>query len=293
MDLSIIIINHNTKELTKSAINSIIKHTSGISFEIIVVDNSNNIDEKLENNFSNNNIRLIHTDNKGFGSACNLAARLAESKYLLFLNSDTKFEDNSIVKCLNKIYTIDNIGILGTKTILSNGKFDHSCKRGFPTPFSSLCYFMKLDKIFPRNKKIGAYHQTFIDKNKSHEVDAVSGTCMFFVKDIFESIGGFDEDFFMYGEDLDICYRTKKAGFKVLYFADAHVIHIKGQSGLHIKSNDVIFHFYESMKIFYNKHYRSKYNKIITALVMLAINIKYKLSLKKLKLSLCKEGTQR
>ncbi len=283
MDLSIIIVNHNTKELTKQAISSVFTHTKGISFELIVVDNSDIMSQRLDGKLKYPDVKIIFADNKGFGNACNTAAKLAASDIFLFLNSDTFFEDDSISRCVEYIKSHKDIGILGTKTVLSSGEFDHSCKRGFPTPASSLYYFMGLDRKFPNNKKFGRYHQTFLSTGKINEVDAVSGTCMFCRKEVFDSILGFDEDFFMYGEDLDICYRVKQAGFKVIYFPLAHVVHIKGQSGLNVNSKNTTMHFYNAMKIFYNKHYRKKYNKFLTSAVMLAIDLKCKLSLFKLK----------
>lgn len=284
MDLSIIIVNHNTKELTKSAICSVINHTSNISYEFIIVDNSTDENKKISQNFFEDvSGKVVYTSNKGFGNACNLGAKNSKGDILLFLNSDTLVKDNSLFECVNYIKNAKNLGVLGAKTISEEGKIDSGCKRGFPTPFASLCYFLHLDKIFPNNKKIGAYHQTFIKENETSFVDIVSGSCMFIKRDIFFDVNGFDEDFFMYGEDVDICYRIKQKGLNIIYFPKAYIIHLKGKSGLSSKSSETIFNFYDSMKKFYNKHYKEKYNKLTTKLVMSAINFKYKLSLKKSK----------
>lgn len=284
MDLSIIIVNHNTNKLTKDAIYSVIKHTSGISYEFVIIDNSTKEAEKItENFFKDIKGVVINTQNKGFGNACNIGAKAAVGDILLFLNSDTLVKDNSLFECVDYIKTFKNLGVLGAKTLSEDGEIDSGCKRGFPTPFSSFCYFLRLDKFFPNNKKIGAYHQTFVKDNETSFVDIVSGSCMFIKKDVFFSVNGFDEDFFMYGEDVDLCYRIKQKGLDVVYFPKAYIIHLKGKSGLSSKSKETIFHFYNSMKIFYNKHYKNKYNKLTTRLVMFAIDFKTNLSFRKLK----------
>lgn len=284
MDLSVIIVNHNTKKLTKNAIYSVIKNTNSVSYEFVIVDNSTKEDEKIAKDFlSDTPCKVIYTKNNGFGNACNLGAKNSSGDILLFLNSDTLVEDNSLFECVNYIKNSKNLGVLGAKTISEDGKIDRGCKRGFPTPFASFCYFLHLDKVLPHNKKIGAYHQTFIKDNETAFVDIVSGSCMFVKKDVFFKINGFDEDFFMYGEDVDLCYRIKEKDLNVVYFPKAYIIHLKGKSGLSSKSRETIFNFYNSMKIFYNKHYKAKYSKLTTKLVVSAIDFKYKLSLKKAK----------
>lgn len=273
MDLSIVVVNYNTDELTKDAIASVIKNTTTISYEIIVVDNSST---KSSLNFDEyKNIKLfLNIENKGFGNACNFGASKSSGKYIMFLNSDTLVKANAIEKSIGYIKKHNNIGVLGLKTIFKDGNIDNGCKRGFPTPMASLYYFLGLDKRHPENKKYGVYHQTFIDENKNSEVDAVSGSCMIIPRTVFDEINGFDEDFFMYGEDLDICYRIKQKGYKIIYFADAEIIHLKGQSGLNKKSKKTIEHFYNAMNIFYDKHYKQKYNFLTNLIVKAGIKFK-------------------
>ncbi len=283
MDLSIVIINHNTKALTNQTINSVLNGTDGLDYEIIVVDNSDKSDEFY---FSDrDNIKVISgVENKGFGNACNIGASKAKGEYLLFLNSDTIVENEAIYKSLIYLKSNKDIGILGIKTFLEDGTFDNGCKRGFPTPMTALYYFLGFDKKHPENRKYGAYHQTFIDNNKTSEVDAVSGAFMIIKKQLYDELGGFDEAFFMYGEDLDICYRAKEKGYKVVYFADAFITHLKGQSGLHKKSKNVIYHFHKSMQIFYDKHYKKNYNVFTNLAVFIGIKLKYLLTLLKSKI---------
>ncbi|MDD4782005.1 MAG: glycosyltransferase family 2 protein [Tissierellia bacterium] len=277
MDLSIIIVNYNTRELTHQTIDSIIKNTQNINYEIIVADNST--DKGQQCNYKNEKVKIYKIENHGFGHGCNAGAKKAQGKYLLFLNSDTLILDNSLYKSVNYINCNDNIGILGAKILLKDGNLDHGCKRGFPTPSAAFYYYIGLDRKFPYSKKYGRYRQTFLNENEINEVDSVSGAFLMISKDLFDEINGFDETFFMYGEDLDLCYRVKEKGYKVIYYADAVITHLKGQSGLHKSSEIVIYHFYNAMILFYEKHYKNKYNKIVSLLVYSAIKVKYLLTL--------------
>lgn len=281
MDLSIIIVNYNTKELTSQTINSIIDNTQGINYEIIVVDNSS--DKSQLYNSMNDDIRIYQVENHGFGHGCNSGARQATGKYLLFLNSDTLIHGDSLAKCVAYLNESDKVGVLGARVLLEDGILDHGCKRGFPTPGAAFYYYLGLDKIYPQSRKYGAYRQTFLNEYEINEVDSVSGAFLIMPKYLFDEVNGFDEEFFMYGEDLDLCYRIKEKGYKVIYFPGAVITHLKGQSGLHTSSKIVIYHFYNAMIIFYNKHYKYNYNILVTVLVYLAIKLKYMLTLIKWK----------
>lgn len=281
MDLSIIIVNYNTRDLTNQTIDSIIINTQGINYEIIVADNST--DRRQQCNYENEKVKVYKIENHGFGHGCNAGAKKAQGKYLLFLNSDTLIHDNSLFKCVNYINNNVNIGVLGARILLEDGTLDHGCKRGFPTPSAAFYYYIGLDRKFPDSKKYGVYRQTFLKENKTNEVDSVSGAFLMISKDLFNDINGFDETFFMYGEDLDLCYRVKEKGYKVIYYADAVITHLKGQSGLHKSSKVVIYHFYNAMILFYNKHYKNKYNPLITLIIYCAIKMKYYLTLLKKK----------
>lgn len=279
MDLSIIIINFNTKDLTYQTIDSIMKNTTDIDYEIIVVDNSVDINQRVSN--KHNNMQIYYTKNNGFGHACNEGAKTANGRYLLFLNSDTLINDNSLAKCVDYLNNNEDAGVLGARILLQDGTLDHGCKRGFPTPSAAFYYYLGLDKRYPKSIKFGAYRQTFLNEKETNEVDSVSGAFLMISKKLFDEINGFDEAFFMYGEDLDLCYRVKERGYKVIYFADAVITHLKGQSGLYKSSKTVIYHFYNAMIIFYNKHYKNKYNPLITLLIFSAVKIKYWITLLK------------
>lgn len=284
-DLSIIIINYNTKKMTEELIGSILDLSTDLSYEIIIVDNSNLDSEKIDNRFlSEKNVKIIFTENNGFGAACNEGAKVAMGKKLLFINSDIVFEDDVFSPCVSYMDSSSDIGVLGCKLVLKDGSLDHGCKRGFPTPQASLYYYLKLDKKYPDSKKYGTYRLTYLNSDKTNEVDAVSGAFLMIKKDLFDEICGFDETFFMYGEDLDLCMRVKKYGKKIIYFPKVTVTHLKGQSGLTTKSKIVLYHFYNAMIIFYDKHYKSSYNWLVTRLIYLAVWSKYRLDLLVLRL---------
>lgn len=277
MELSIIIVNFNTKGLTEQTIESILKSTNNLNYQIIVVDNSSDLNQKYSS--TNENISVFHIVNNGFGNACNYGAKQALGKYLLFLNSDTIVYDQTLKSCIDYFEHHANLGILGCKIVLENGLLDHGCKRGFPTPMNSVFYYLGLDRLFPKNELFGAYRLNYLNENEDHYVDSVSGAFLIIPRLLFLDIKGFDEDFFMYGEDLDLCYRVKSKDLDVVYYSEALITHLKGQSGLHTASKQTIYHFYNAMLIFYRKHYLKRLGRLNYPLVFTAVKIKYLITL--------------
>lgn len=285
MKLSIIIVNYNTYSLTKQTIDSIINHAHDFDYEIILVDNasSDGSIQQLQDTFTNlvqNNklIIYINTYNLGFAKANNIGMKSAKGDYILLLNSDTEIKNDCLEKCLAKMEKDKTIGALGCRVMLSNGELDHACKRGFPTPKASLYYFLKLHKKDP--VKYGAYNASHLQENKVGEVDCLTGAFMLMPKTVVDKVHGFDEDFFMYGEDIDLCYKIKENGYKVLYYPEAEITHFKGGSSKKRRTK-VIFDFHNAMWIFYKKHYLKKYNFFVSFLVYLGIWIKYLLEILK------------
>ncbi|HHY26990.1 MAG TPA: glycosyltransferase family 2 protein [Desulfitobacterium dehalogenans] len=283
IELSIITINYNAKTLTDQAVQSIVECSPQISFEIIVVDNSSDYLEEYES--GNANVTVIKgVENRGFGNACNIGVSHSQGKFILFLNNDTIMHKGTLEACLEYMRQHSDVGALGVRTLLKDGNLDHACKRGFPTPMSSLYYFLGVDKKYPQSKRYGAYRQTFLADDEVSEVDSVAGSFLMMTRSLFNQLGGFDEDFFMYGEDLDLCYRVKQKGFSVIYYGKATITHLKGQSGLYSKSREVVRHFYNAMLIFYKKNYKKKYPMPITALVYIGIKARYTTTIIKMKL---------
>lgn len=275
MDLSVIIVNYNTCELTIQALDSVFQNTRGLEFEVFVVDNAS-VDESIETiRMCYPQVTIIANDaNLGFAAANNKAIALASGQYILLLNSDTIVQEDCLSRCVMYLNRHPETGALGCRILLADGQLDHACKRGFPTPQASLFYFLKLHKLFPYSRYFGQYTLDYISEDSISEVDAITGAFMMVRKETIEEIGLLDEDFFMYGEDLDWCYRIKAAGWKIIYFPEARIIHLKGGSGGR-KSRKSIFEFHQSMRLFYDKHYVQIYPVWVRYMVYGAIKIRY------------------
>lgn len=166
------------------------------------------------------------------------------------------------------------IGGLGVKVVLADGTLDHACKRGFPTPWNSLCYFAHLDRLFPKIPLFNGYRLGHLDNDQIHSVDAVTGAYLMIPAGLYRQLHGFDETFFMYGEDLDLCWKIKAAGYRVIYNPGATCLHLKGQSGRASQNPIVQYHFYQAMLIFYDRYYAGKYPTWLTGAVKWAIRRK-------------------
>ena len=278
-DLSIIILSYNTKDITRRTIDSLLEtlKKTKLSYEVIVVDNnSTDGSQDMLLTYPRQIIRLLFLHkNVGFGKGNNKALALAKGKYILYLNSDVIHENVNYDTLISYMDTHTDIGALTVKVVLTNGQIDPASHRGFPTIWRSFTYYAKLEKLFGKvtgvNKLFGGYHLTYLDVQKTHEVEAITGAYFLTRKSLMEQLKGFDEDFFMYGEDLDLAYRVKEAGYKVLYYPRYTVTHLKYQSGIKTENTtirkEIKRHFYQSMMIFYKKHYEKDNNPLVNKVV--------------------------
>ncbi|MBM2814485.1 MAG: glycosyl transferase family 2 [Ignavibacteria bacterium] len=253
-DISIIIVNYNVKEFLYDCIRSIEKAKKDLQIEIIVVDN-NSSDASvqfLQPIFPY--IRFISLDeNIGFGRANNIAIEQSTGKFVLILNPDTILNEDTLSDINNYMQAHPEAGIAGVKILNKDGSFQLACRRGFPTPWAAFCKLYGLQKLFPKSPFFARYNQTFRDIDQTYEVDAVMGAFMFCRREVLQELNGFDPEFFMYGEDLDLCYRAKKIGWKVVYVHSTSIVHFKGESTRRSSLNDVKI-FYDAMAIFARKH---------------------------------------
>ncbi len=254
MDLSIIIVNYNVKEFLQNLIHSIEKASTNLTKEIIIIDNASDdgsvdfIKEKFPQ------IKLIaNQTNLGFGKANNIGLKQATGKYILLINPDTLVAEDTFEKMIQFFESNKNIGLAGCKILNPDGTLQLACRRSFPGPWTSFTKVTGLSNLFPNSKIFARYNLTYLDENKSYEVDAISGSFMMMRKEVYEKVGGFDEQFFMYGEDLDLCYRIQKAGYKVFYVHSTQIIHYKGESTKR-SSIDETKVFYSAMHLFVKKH---------------------------------------
>ncbi len=246
--------------------------------ELIVVDN-NSLDNSLaylQPQFPGVQF-IASAENLGFAKACNLGLQQATGQYVLFLNPDTIVPEDCFRSCIRFFETHPRAGALGIKMLDGKGQFLKESKRAFPSPMTSLFKLFGLATLFPASKTFSKYHLGHLNENEDHEVDVLAGAFMMIPKEVLNKVGGFDETFFMYGEDVDLSYRIQKAGYTNYYFAGSHIIHFKGESTRKGTMNYVRM-FYNAMSIFVRKHYGGSRAGVFHLLIHLAIWVRAALS---------------
>jgi GT2 family glycosyltransferase len=255
IDISIIIVNYNVKEFVLNLLESLKKAVINISTEIIIVDNASDDGSVEAIKEKHPNVKMIvNKKNVGFGAANNQAFEIASGNYFLLINPDTIVKENTLTEMIRFFEANSQVGIAGCKVLNPDGTLQLSCRRGFPGPWTSFTKVMGLSKLFPKRKLFAKYNLTYLNENETYEVDAVSGAFLMLRKEVYEKIGGFDKQFFMYGEDLDLCYRAQSEGFKVYYVHSTEVIHYKGESTKRSKIDETKI-FYDAMHLFVKKHF--------------------------------------
>ncbi len=271
MKLSVIIVNYNVRYFLEQCLYSVRKASAGLEIETIVVDNhsSDNSLDYLQPIFPW--VKFIsNSRNTGFGKACNKGLEYARGAFILFLNPDTIVAEDSFTTCLDFFEKHPDCGALGVKMIDGSGRFLRESRRSFPSPSTSLFKLSGLARIFPHSKIFGRYHMGHLDPFVNHEADVLAGAYMMIRKSVLDKTGGFDESFFMYGEDVDLSYRIQQAGYKNFYLADTTIIHFKGESTKRGSLNYVRM-FYQAMSLFVKKHYGSARAGFFTAAIHVAI----------------------
>jgi GT2 family glycosyltransferase len=271
MKLSIVIVNYNVKHFLEQCLLSVQKALAGIDGEVWVVDNTSvdGSQQMVAEKFPW--VKLVaNTKNVGFSKGNNQAIRECKGEYVLLLNPDTVVEETTFSKIIAFMDAHPDAGALGVKMIDGNGKFLPESKRALPTHWVAFYKIFGLARIFPKNRKFGKYHLTYLDKDQNHEIEILSGAFMFMRKSVLDKIGLLDEDFFMYGEDIDLSYRVIKAGYKNWYFADTKIIHYKGESTKKSSVNYVLV-FYNAMIIFARKHFDKGQLRFFVLLIRMAV----------------------
>ncbi len=271
MKLSVIIVNYNVKHFLEQCLHSVRKAAVGLDCEVFVVDN-NSVDgsvQMVEEKFPEV-LLITNHENVGFSKANNQAIRVSKGKYILLLNPDTIVEDDTFIKITGFMDEHEDAGGLGVKMVDGKGNFLPESKRGLPTPRVAFFKIFGLSKLFPKSKTFGRYHLSYLDKDKTHEVDILSGAFMLLRKSALDKTGLLDESYFMYGEDIDLSYRILKAGYKNYYYPDTRIIHYKGESTKKSSVNYVVV-FYQSMVIFAKTHFSQKNARLFSFLINLAI----------------------
>ena len=287
-DLSIIIVNYNTQALLAACLRSVFAAAAPKNgLEVIVVDNASSDGSQAMVAGQFKQVKLVRNKaNLGFARANNEGYKVARGKYLLFLNSDTVVKRYSLVKPLKFLKNHPKVGAVTIKLILGDGTLDIDNHRGFPTPWASFCHFFGLSSLFPHSTSFNPYHLGLKKLNRIHAIPVAAGSFLLLPAKLFDQIGRWDESYFFYGEDIDLCYRINEAGYKIIYYPKVSTLHLKGaSSGLRretaaIAKPDratrirVARASVEAMKIFYAKFYAKKYPRLITWLVLSAITLK-------------------
>jgi GT2 family glycosyltransferase len=277
-DVGIVILNYKARDYLRRCLTTILA-SRGVTMRIVVVDNggADGSVEMMRAEFPD--VHLIENQNLGYSHGNNLGLRWLgfdergfspdAPRYALLFNPDTDVPPDAVAKLVAFMDAHPDVGITGPKLVMENGELDKACRRSFPSPRVAFYHFSGLGKRFPDSPRFARYNLTYLDPDGTYEVDSIVGACMILRPQVMQQVGLLDETFFMYGEDLDWCYRAKQAGWKVMYTAEVVVTHYKSVvARLSAKAH---FEFYRAMLLFYRKHYRRSTPLPIHGLVLAAL----------------------
>jgi len=255
MQLSVIILNYNVRYFLEQCVLSVQEAISDLDAEIIVIDNNSTDDSCLMMQQRFPEMKLIQNkENFGFPKGNNIAVNHAKGKYICILNPDTVVAENTFTKILAFAERQTNLGIIGCKLIDGTGSFLPESKRGIPTPWVAFTKIFGLYKIFPKSKLFNQYYAQHLDENETGEVEILVGAFMLMKRDLYLDLKGFDEDCFMYADDIDLSYRALQMQKSNYYFHETTVLHYKGEST--VKDEKYMKRFQEAMTFFYQKHFK-------------------------------------
>lgn len=272
--LSVVIVNYNVQYYLEQVLHSVRKACKNLaegSVEIWVVDNASKDSsvDMVREKFPEVKL-IVNERNVGFSKANNQAIAQAQGKYILLLNPDTLVQEDTFEKCITFMENHPDAGGLGVKMIDGKGRYLPESKRGLPTPQVSMNKMLGLHKFFPKNPKFNRYYLGHLSEHENHEIEVLSGAFMFMRKEVLDKTGYLNEDFFMYGEDIDLSYRIILAGYKNYYLSETQILHYKGESTKKSSVNYVMV-FYDAMLIFADKHFKNKYSALFRTFIKSAV----------------------
>ncbi|QYJ68353.1 glycosyltransferase family 2 protein [Flavobacterium litorale] len=255
MQLSIIILNYNVRYFLEQCVLSVQQALQGIDGEIIVVDNNSPDDscEMMRSRFPNVTL-IAQNENAGFPQGNNIGVAKAKGKYICILNPDTVVAEDTFSKLLDFVPTQKKHGITGVKMVDGTGNFLPESKRGTPTPWVATTKIAGLYKLFPKWGAFNKYYAQHLNENTTGQTDILTGAFMFMERELYLEVGGFDEDYFMYGEDVDLSYTVLKAGKQNIYYPETAILHYKGEST--VRDKTYMKRFNDAMQEFYRKHFK-------------------------------------
>ncbi len=278
-DLSVVIVNYNVVYFLEQCLNAVKSASKQLKVQVFVVDN-NSIDSSVamvREKFPTVNV-IANKDNVGFSKANNQAIYLSDSRYVLLLNPDTVIEEDTFVKTVSFMDEHPDAGGLGVRMVDGKGKFLPESKRGLPTPRVSFYKIFGLARVFPKSRIFGKYHLGYLSEFEINEIDVLSGAFMLMRSETLDKVGLLDEQFFMYGEDIDLSYRIQQGGYKNYYFPQTKIIHYKGESTKKSSVN-YVFVFYRAMILFANKHFSNNNAKLFSFAINFAIYFRASIAL--------------
>jgi len=274
-DLAVIIVNYKACDLLRDCLRSVLAN-KGVSYCVFVVDNASGDGsvEMVRREFPEVRVQALDR-NIGYGPANNLGIKEALAadippRYILLLNPDTVLPPDALARMVAFLEAHPEAGAVGPKLVRPDGSLDLACRRSFPTPAVSFYRLSGLSRLFPKSRRFARYNLTYLDPDCLTEVDSLVGACMLLRREALEQVGLFDEAFFMYGEDLDLCYRLKQHGWKVFYNPAVTVLHYKGESSRR-NSARANYEFYRAMLLFHRKHYARNTFFVVNWLITIAV----------------------
>ena len=272
VDVSAVVVHHETPELLSRCVAAIAAASEGLSVETIVVDNASRSFDEAALTAAQPGVRVIvNGTNPGFGRAANIGLAQASGRYLLLLNPDAFLAPDTLAAMTEYMDANPDVGCSTARLVMEDGTLDLACRRSFPTPSAALFRLSLLSRLFPNSRRFGRYNLTYLDEHRETDIDSPCGAFMFVRRAVYEQVGGFDESYFMYGEDLDWAYRIKAAGWRITYTPVTTVVHVKRASSRRFRRR-TIGPFHDAMRIFYRTHYEPRYPRLLSWLVYRAID---------------------
>jgi GT2 family glycosyltransferase len=272
--ITTIIVGYNSEDFLDACLQSVLQSSKRSDHQVVLIDNASRNQTFLSDLTTRYpTVALIRNlENLGFAKACNQGIRAFPSQFYALLNPDCVVLNDALEKCVSYLEEHPEAGIVGCRVENPDGSLQLACRRSMPRPSTALYRFLGLARLFPRSVTFARYNYGHMDAGSEHEVEAVSGAFMVFRAAVLKQIGLLDERFFLYGEDLDFCWRAILQGWKVMYYPEAAILHHKRQSSSR-EPEAGNFHFYNSMKIFYRIHYGNRAGRFRKALIFAGIDL--------------------
>lgn len=267
VDISVVIVSYNVRPFLDHCLQSVQRACDNLPVQIIVVDNASSDASADMVRSRYPDVTLIENkDNVGFARANNQAFEQAVGDAILIINPDSFVQEDTLKTLWDCLQSADDVGAVGPKIIMPDGRLEPRSMRGFPTPWAAFSYLSGLSSLFPKSRFFSRYLLTHLDPDRQHEVDALSGCCMMVRRGLLNDLNGFDGDYFMYGEDLDLCFRIREQGYRILYQPATRIVHFKGES---TRRSDIDhrYHFRKAMRLFVDKNLTGDVSQLSRGLI--------------------------